>query len=98
MKVLKFECRGEWYKVKQNGNMLQINNTYNSWDENWQFLGVSFHHWHNHIILSCKEAFNNPKQLINGIVWDNDHNTIRIWGGRYCGRLPKITNAYVENL
>jgi len=95
-RVLKFECRGGWYKVKENGDMLQVDNTYNEWDGNWRFLGVSFHHWTKHVELTCKETFKNPKALLKGIVWDVDHGTTRLWGGSYCGRLPRITAAYIE--
>jgi len=96
MKTLFFECRGEWYKVKENGDMLQVNNTYNRWDSAWKFLGVSFHHWRRGIDKTFKDAFKNPKSIIGGIIWDNDHNTVRQWGGSYCGTLPRITSAYIE--
>ena len=96
MKTLFFKCRGQWYKVKENGNMLQVNNTYNTWDSAWRFLGVSFHHWRKGIDLTVSDAFLNPKKLINGIVWDIDHGTTRTWGGCYLGKLPRITDAYVK--
>ena len=94
--VLLFECRGGWYKVKENGDMLQVDNTYNKWDKSWRFLGVSFHHWTQRINLTVKEAFKNPEALVGGLVWDVDHGTTRVWGGRYCGRLPRITAAYIR--
>ena len=98
MKVLKFQHAGEWYKVKENGDMLQVNNTYNEWDDKWRFLGVSKHHWSNHIDVFLVDAFANPKQLIGGLVWDIDHGTTRLWGGRYYGKLPRIQSAYVEEV
>ena len=94
--VLKFCCRGEWYKVKPNGDLLQVANTYNEWGETWKFLGVSFHHWRQGIDLSVTEAFQEPKKLIGGLVWDRDHGTSRQWGGQYNGKLPRITQAYTE--
>lgn len=94
--TLFFKCRGEWYKVKKNGNILQINNTYNKWDNKWLFLGVSFHHWRQGLDLKLKEAFKDPKKLIGGLVWDIDHGTTRQWGGCYCGKFPRITEAYIK--
>ena len=96
MKVLHFQHRGEWYKVKEDGSLLQENNTYNEWGKDWIFLGVTKHHWKNSLDISLKEAFKNPEKLKKGIVWDIDHGTRRIWGGNYFGKLPRITNAYVE--
>ena len=98
MKTLIFECRGELYKIKKNGDMLQVNNTYNEWDSNWQFLGVSFHNWRRGIDKTVKEAFNNPASIMGGLVWDIDHNTIRQWGGNYYGKLPRITRAHIEDI
>jgi len=98
VKVLYFTCRGERYKVKENGDMLQIKNTYNDWDGNWQFWGVSFHHWRRSPDLFVDDAFKNPKSIIGGLVWDYDHGTVRHWRGSYCGKLPRITNAYVEEV
>jgi len=98
VKVLYFTCRGEQYKVKENGDMLQVKNTYNDWDGGWQFWGVSFHHWRKSPDLFVDDAFNNYKNIIGGLVWDIDHGTVRRWGGSYCGSLPRITNAYVEIL
>ena len=96
MKTLFFECRGEWYKVKQNGDMLQVNNTYNEWNNNWRFIGVSFHHWRKGIDKNVKDAFNNAKNIVGGLVWDIDHNTTRQWVGSYCGKLPRIRQAYIK--
>lgn len=95
MKTLLFTCRGERYKVKPNGDMLQVNNTYNNWDEHWKFKGVSFHHWRRSRDINVVEAFENPKSLIGGLVWDVDHGTLRQWGGSYYGKLPRITEAYI---
>lgn len=96
MKTLLFEARGEWYKVKENGDLLQVNNTYNKWDKNWKLLGVSFHHWKQSINLGVKELFKNPDKMKNGIIWDIDHGTTRVWGGQYNGKLPRVSSAYIK--
>ena len=98
MKVLHFTHRGEYYKVKENGDMIQENNTYNEWNGDWKLLGVSTHHWHNRIIHTTKDIFKNPSLMKKGYVWDCDHGTTRIWGGCYYGHLPRVTSAYIEEL
>ena len=95
-KILYFSCRGEVYKVKENGELIQENNIFNKWDKSWKLLGVSFHHWRRDIDLSVEEIFKNPEKMVKGIVWDVDHGTVRQWGGRYCGKLPRVEWAYVK--
>lgn len=89
--MLHFQCRGEWYKVNDEGHMTQEAN--NNFSGKWKFLGVSYHHWRNGIDLRF-EDITDPSKLIKGLVWDVDHGTTRQWGGQYCGRLPRITNVY----
>ena len=96
MKTLKFQCRGEWYKVKPNGDMIQTTNKYNEWDDGWRFLGISRHHWRQGIDVTVEQAFSDPDLLIGGIVWDVDHGTTRQWGGSWYGKLPRITAVYVD--
>lgn len=86
-KILFFEVRGEWYKVNHKGFITQFKN--DDFSGNWEFLGVSFHHWRNGIDLRFKEI-EDAKQLINGRVWDLDHGSTRHWSGR------KITRAYFK--
>ena len=93
-KELHFIHFGKEYKVNKNGQLTQCNNKY--WGNNWLFLGVSFHHWRNGIDITFEQAFNNPKSIIKGLVWDVDHGTLRKWGGRYLGKLPRITSAWIE--
>ena len=95
MKILYFTCRGEEFKVRKDGIMMQANSTFNSFGE-WIFLGISKHHWRNGLDVTCKEAFKNPNSIIDGLVWDVDYGTTRSWRGRYCGGLPRITNAYIK--
>ncbi|MBC8428193.1 MAG: hypothetical protein H8D94_01845 [Candidatus Pelagibacter sp.] len=92
-KYLRFCCRGEWYKVDDNGDMTQHGN--NDFSGQWEFKGVSMHHWKNGIDFDFKDGWNNPSCLIGGLVWDYDHGTIRQWGGSYNGKLPRITSAYI---
>lgn len=93
MKVLHFTIRNDTYKVRENGDITQ---NHNDWSGNWKFLGVSYHHWRNGVDFTVKEAFLNPRKLIGGLVWDIDYGTTRQWGGQYCGKLPRVTNAYIE--
>ena len=95
MKTLHFKIRGEYYKAKENGNMLQENNTYNKWDASWKLLGISTHHMQNRIIIDTKELFDDPEKMIGGYLWDNDHGTTRLWAGCYNGKLPRVTASYV---
>jgi len=95
MKILNFSFRGQYYKVNEKG---EINaNGINHFSSTWIFLGGSSHHWHNHITVTLKQAFDKP-ELLNGCLgWDNDHGTVRQWGGYYCGRIPRISNCYITN-
>lgn len=96
MKILYFEARGEWYKVKEDGSMLQKNNAYNEWSQDWKLLGVSHHHAKNYTDTSVSEIFENPEKMINGYVFDIDHGTVRKWGGCYNGHLPRVESAYIQ--
>lgn len=93
MKFLFFECRGERYCVHENGNLTKVGHHVSN---QWKFLGVSFHHWKQTIEVTCEQAFNDPKTIIGGLVWDKDHGTIRQWGGKYNGKLPRITSARIN--
>jgi len=90
--MLYFRCRGEYFKVDEDGNMTK---SYSDFSGQWKFLGVSFHHWRNGIDIRYSKEIQ-PENLIGGLVWDLDHGTTRQWGGRYMGKLPRITQAWVE--
>jgi hypothetical protein len=93
--MLYFQCRGEYFKVDNKGNMTQGKN--DNFSGNWKFLGVSFHHWRKGIDLPFEEAVKNPSKLIGGLVWDLDHGTLRRWSGQYSGKLPRIMHAYSDS-
>ena len=96
-KRLYFKCRGEWFVVKQNGDMSQENRANNNdFSGEWQLLGVSTHHWQNHIHYQLSELFDNPGNMIYGLVWDLDHGTVRKWAGQYYNKLPRVTMAYIK--
>lgn len=93
MKILHFTFRGEHYQVNEDAQIKTKSNEYFSKD--WLFIGGSKHHWSNRITVTMMDAFVNP-ELLNGCLgWDIDHGTTRQWGGRYNGKLPRISNAYV---
>ena len=94
MKAILFTCRNTQYKVKRNGDLLQVNNTYNEWDKSWRLYGVSYHPWAIHIKHTLKEIWDNPKLLIGGLIHDINNRTHRKWGGLYNGKLPRVTSAY----
>jgi hypothetical protein len=91
--VLCFTHRGKNYQVNEDGMIKGPNS--NEFSSSWTFLGVSFHHWRQSIDVHWLDAFENPKSIIGGIVWDVDHGTTRKWGGQFHGKLPRITNAFV---
>ncbi len=94
METLNFQCRGQWYSCDKLGNITYSNDNKLPSDGNWKFLGVSTHHWHTRITIPFTEIWENPELTKNGIIWDFDHGTIRTWGGRYMGRIPRITACY----
>ena len=91
--MLHFICRGEHYKVNGDGDITQNKN--NDFSKQWQFLGVTFHHWRTYLDIHYHQDIA-PKDLIGGLVWDIDHGTTRKWAGRYHGRLPRITEAWAS--
>lgn len=94
---LHFQHSGEWYVVNKEGYIIQQRRLYEGFSKRWRFLGVSKHHWRVGIDVALKSAFANPENLIGGIVWDVDCGTTRQWGGRYNGKIPRITNAYTTD-
>ena len=92
MKVLCFLFRGEEYLVDESGR-ININRT--GFSDHWIFRGGSPHHWHEHVVVTLAQAFENPKLLDGCMGWDIDHGTRRKWCGQYNGRLPRICNAHI---
>ena len=90
--MLLFQCRGEWFKVNNDGFITPANGR-DEFSGGWEFLGVSFHHWRRGVDLLFSQDID-PTKLIGGLVWDRDHGTTRQWGGQYNGKLPRITSAY----
>lgn len=91
MKTLSFFHRGDLYLVNERG---EINaNGIGRFSPDWVFLGGSRHHWSNRIGVTLADAFRDPALLNGCLGWDRDHGTTRRWGGRYCGKIPRIEHA-----
>jgi hypothetical protein len=101
MRTLNFSFRGEWYEIDEHGHIKhQRSDGYGNktFHQDWLFLGGTKHHWSNRITVPLVMAFENP-ELLNGCLgWDKDHGTTREWGGRYCGRIPRITHCHVKEV
>lgn len=93
MRIFNFTCRGETFQVNPKGH---IRRSGTKWCTNWCFLGISKHHWSRRYDVRYDTEMPNEdaKKLVGGIVWDCDHGSVRTWGGRYLGKLPRITSAY----
>lgn len=96
MKILQFYFRGEKYLVNEKGEINANGIGYHS--STWIFLGGTKHHWSNHVTVTLKQAFENPKSLEGCLGFDKDHGTTRMWGGCYNGKLPRITHVSVINI
>lgn len=99
MKTLHIYIRGEHYYIDEHGCIYGGTNSVTPGCESgheWRFLGVSTHHWNNHIIYSFEDICKDPTLARGGYFWDVDHGTVRTWGGSYCGKVPRITSAWVE--
>ena len=96
MKILHFSFRGTHYQVNEKGHIKA--NALNDFSPTWIFLGGSTHHWHNSVTIPLHEVFENPGKLNGCLGWDKDHGTIRCWGGSYGGKLPRIKEAYVDEV
>ena len=96
MRILHFQCRGQWYKVTEEGHIIRTDIPDFKPSGQWLFLGTSNHHWRMGVDVNLETAFNEPEKLVGGLVWDLDHGTTRTWGGSYNGKLPRVTAAYVR--
>ncbi len=97
--ILRFECRGEWFSVNEKGgirrDVFKDDPHYGEFSNDWILLGGSTHHWHRKITVPINKIIENPKLFIGCLVWDLDHGHVRQWGGKYQGKLPRVTNAYI---
>ena len=93
MQALRFECGGRHYSVNQQGHIRLIGLA--ACGDQWRFLGGTKHHWSNKIDFSLTEILVNPTVLNGCLIWDMDHGTVRRWGGQYCGKLPRVRNAFL---
>ena len=93
IEILIIQIRGEIYHVNSIGQFVRTDMLM-KFHDNWRFLGVSTHHWNNHIVHNFTTIWQNPDLAINGYLWDLAHGTTLIWGGSYNGRLPKVTLCY----
>lgn len=85
---------GDGYVVNSKGYMLQENNNHNEFSDSWKLLGVSTHHMQTRPTITFKEIWENPYLVRNAYIWDRDHGTVRLWSGKYAGRLPRVSIAY----
>jgi len=92
-KILNIRIRGELYKCNDIQQFVRTDMPM-KFHDSWKFLGGMTHHWCNHINVRFKDAWENPKLLIGCMLVDLDHETMRVWGGSYNGKLPRITQAY----
>ena len=93
MKILSFRFRGEEYQVNEFGQIKA--NGLDDFSNSWLFLGGHKHHWAGYIGVPLAECFKHPEKLNGCLGWDRDHGTLRRWGGRYNGKLPRITSAHI---
>lgn len=89
--MLHFKAREEWFSVRDDGSLKQMNRK-DDFTGEWKFLGVSFHHWRQEIDLYFHPNVEAAK-FIKGYIWDLDHETVRTWGG---GGEIRITQAYKD--
>lgn len=92
MRVIQIKRRldDRYYMINEKGQIF-----YNGFrpSNKWLFLGLSRHHWHNHITDPFSPAmFDNPQSMIGGYVWAEDHGTTCTWAGQ------KIYNAWVVEI
>ncbi len=106
MKVLTFNCRGEAYRVSLEndtmGHIIQAGHkTFSLPHPTWKIIGFASHHWCNapdcRIEHVEKVLGKYPTALNQNLVFDNDHGTVRKWGGQYNGKLPRVTFACVAS-
>jgi len=84
--------RGKEYQVDQTGR-IKVDGEFSN---TRIFLGGSTHHWCKFTDVTLDMAFKNPSLLDGCLGWDTDHGAVRRWGGRYNGKLPRISGVYVQ--
>lgn len=99
MKILHIQHMGQWYQIslarRTLGQVIQRHDfRFLMPHKQWVILGFSTHHWHSRITIPLTPDID--ARILKGcIVWDNDHGTVRTWGGSYFGKLPRVQAAYI---
>jgi len=96
MKVLQFRFRGDIYQVDGKGR-IKTSKT-GGFSNDWIFLGGSTHHMKGYPNVRLEQAFDDPDSLRRCYGWDRDHGTLRRWGGRWGGQIPKIENPTIVEI
>jgi hypothetical protein len=97
MKILVIQIRGKIYHINEIGQMVRTDMPM-KFHDSWIFVGGIHHHWCNSVTRVFKDTWKNPEILLGCLLVDRDHNTLRVWGGRYNGRIPRITKSYITEL
>jgi hypothetical protein len=92
---LHFQARGQYFTVNKKGEIKSVKSS--GFSPTWIILGFSTHHWRSFPDIPLEDAFKHPHSIVKGLVWDKDHGTTRVWGGRYAGKLPRVTAAWVND-
>ena len=64
-----------------------------SFSDKWKLLGVTKKWNRNSLDVKFDEIWEDPGRMRSGYVYDLDHGTTRMWGGRYNGKLPRVEYA-----
>jgi len=95
---LHFLHRDQYYVVNRKGEIRRhIGDSQSEFYKDWILIGFSTHHWRNSPDISLEEAFKKPASIVGTLVWDKDHGTFRVWGGRYAGKVPRVRAAWVND-
>lgn len=106
MKKLEFWHHGNHFVVslspKYPGHVMKYDeHTFKLPHESWRIIGFSRHHWKNSPDYYIRDLINQSseeitKKIRKTLVWDVDHGTTRLWGGRHYGKIPRVESPSVS--
>ena len=94
-KYVEFYCRGGMFIADSEGRITTREHfdTGGDFSGGWILRGVAKKWNRNSIDVTFAEIWDDPSRMYNGYVYDTDHGTNRMWGGRYEGKIPRVQFA-----
>ena len=91
MAIYNMQISGEYYHVDTEGRIKRLGIKGFGFSNTWTVYGVA-ERWNSHPVpWNIIKKHLNTGATVTGYLYDVDHGTVRMWGGKYAGKLPKVT-------